>query len=954
MIGLAEAGMVVAWLAPGPVDHLADLIGTPAEGSGPLLLADSSGADRGELRHSGIIRLDPPSGDGGTGDVRSAGPALVDALARAGLSARVAGSDEQPPRVCVELTPGSAGPLSPARLKRLLRDHGIPGVSGLADLTVDAAHQAGLDRVRVSIAGSRVEITFRNAGDAALDVASELWRQGVDPHALLVILDGLTGLPHRAAPVAVPDIRDATFVLVGAGRTTPRPGLLTLPGGHAGLQRLLSNQLRLRRRRSLPRAVWQPGWALESEEVGLGPHSARDALFGLADGRVGMGGTRLTGDPDWLGWTVASGVYDGTDTATHLLPGPVTFRLGTTGSALPCRRVLDLRGGIVHERTGTGVSAVESVRFLALHRTTTAVLRVTCPGDLRAGPPIRAPRGDLRIDRGRLDGTGWLRAFGADGGIAAAGTQTRVAIRGAVAGETDRRAVVDRVAAYRSDPDVPPDPESVVGAAREATTVGFDRLLTGHRRAWAQRWEDADVIVDGDDDLQRAVRFALFHLMASTADTGEAAVGARGLTGTGYSGHVFWDADAFVLPFLAATHPASARAMLEYRLRRLRAAMAAARAMGRDGARFPWESAHTGADVTPTSAQDRSGRVVPIRTGQLEEHIVAQVPLAASTYAEWTGDEEFVRGPFRRLLVETARYWASRIRLDGDGSAHIYGVIGPDEYHEPVDDNAFTNVLARWNLRRAADVLDDAGNGGVDATERQRWRELAEAMYDGYDGDTGVYEQFAGFHRLEPLIIAEVAPRRPIAADLLLGADRTHGAQVIKQADALMLHHLVPDEVVPGSLEPNLRFYERRTAHGSSLSPAIYASLLARARDFEPALEALRIAAMMDIDDLTGSTSAGLHLATMGGLWQALAFGFAGVRARSGMLHVDPVLPPSWSALELRLRFRGAAVRLRKERARLSISTDRTIAVVVSRATYTAEPGTLEFRRRGPDWELKP
>ena len=129
---------------------------------------------------------------------------------------------------------------------------------------------------------------------------------------------------------------------------------------------------------------------------------------------------------------------------------------------------------------------------------------------------------------------------------------------------------------------------------------------------------------------------------------------------------------------------------------------------------------------------------------------------------------------------------------------------------------------------------------------------------------------------------------------------------MIKQADVLMLHHLVPDEVVAGSLEPNLRFYEPRTAHGSSLSPAIHASVLARARDFDRALQALRIAARMDLDDLTDSTAGGLHLATMGGMWQALAFGFAGLRPHAGMLHVDPVLPPSWSALELRVRFRGS------------------------------------------------
>jgi trehalose/maltose hydrolase-like predicted phosphorylase len=379
---------------------------------------------------------------------------------------------------------------------------------------------------------------------------------------------------------------------------------------------------------------------------------------------------------------------------------------------------------------------------------------------------------------------------------------------------------------------------------------------------------------------------------------------------------VFWDTDVFVLPFLAATHPAAARAMLEYRVRRLPAARAAARALGRAGARFAWESAADGRDVTPASARLATGELVRIRTGELEEHIVGDVAWAAACYLDWTGDEDFAAGAGRDLFLETARYWASRVNVGRDGRAHIYGVIGPDEYHEPVDDNAFTNVLARWNLRRAA-ALD-----GIDEGERASWLAIADALVDGYDRASGIYEQFAGFFDLEPLVIEEVAPHRPIAADLLLGAARTAGAQVLKQADVLMLHHLLPDEVAPRSLLPNLDFYEPRTAHGSSLSPAIHASVLARAGRYRAALEALRIAARLDLDDLTGSTAGGLHLATMGGLWQALATGFGGIRPHGEALLVDPRLPPAWNALELALRFRGRPLRLRIDRGGVVAALD--------------------------------
>ena len=311
----------------------------------------------------------------------------------------------------------------------------------------------------------------------------------------------------------------------------------------------------------------------------------------------------------------------------------------------------------------------------------------------------------------------------------------------------------ERIGAYVADPDELPELSSARAAAHDAADAGFEQLLGEHRQAWAARWEDADVVIEGDDEMQLAVRTALYHLFGSAADHGEAAVGARGLSGPAYAGHVFWDSDIFVLPVFAATHPASARAMLEYRLRRLGAAQHAAKREGRSGARFPWESARTGFDVTPTFAHDLSGHIVPIRTGQLEAHIVADIAWAVSAYLEWTGDREFAAGAARTLLIETARYWASRIRTDAS-SGHIYGVIGPDEYHEPVDDNAFTNVMARWNLRRAAAAVREFPEGevAVDRRECDQWVALAAKVVDGFDPETKIYEEFAGFHSLEPLL----------------------------------------------------------------------------------------------------------------------------------------------------------------------------------------------------------
>jgi trehalose/maltose hydrolase-like predicted phosphorylase len=269
-----------------------------------------------------------------------------------------------------------------------------------------------------------------------------------------------------------------------------------------------------------------------------------------------------------------------------------------------------------------------------------------------------------------------------------------------------------------------------------------------------------------------------------------------------------------------------------------------------------------------------------------------------------------------------------------------------------VTDNAFTNVMARWNLRRAAQAVaadpDDPARPEV-----ERWIHLADTIVDGYDPATGRYEQFAGFYGLEPLIVKNMGIRRPVAADMLLGVERVAAAQIVKQADVLMLHHMVPEETAAGSLLPNLDYYEPRTSHGSSLSPGVHASLLARAGRVDEALEELRIAARIDLDDLTDTTATGLHLATMGSVWQAVAFGFAGLRAYGGRLAIDPRLPPSWEAMEVRLRYRGMRLRVRVEPGSFTVTSDRPLSVSVAGVELSAggDPGTL-FHIKEDTWEV--
>jgi trehalose/maltose hydrolase-like predicted phosphorylase len=818
-----------------------------------------------------------------------------------------------------------------AAVESRLRGAGLDGLGEVIAIAEESARDAGLVDPKVTSDAKHVEIGLTDKADSARWIFDELWRLGVAPSQVLVAGDEfgpLGGLPGSDSYLLPDEAQGATAVSVGREPTGVPKGVVALSGGPDAFAYVLGDQLRRRRRGELPTLADDPTWALTLR--GFDPELERvhSSLLTVADGVIGTSASPVASHQAARPRVLAAGLYAGNGPETDLAPCPVWTRLdGVLAQTASVERALDLRTGLLRQRL-RGAAEVEALLFSSFARPGTVVLRACGAPELIASEQPLLPAEETSVDSGVDDGALWIRQRADGGGVVAAGRDAL------------RQNRLDRIATYVVDPQAIPDPEDALRRLAGASELGFDELLDEHRARWAERWETADIRIDGDDELQRLVRFALFHLMSAAGEQGEAAVGARGLTGPAYRGHVFWDGDVFVLPFLAATHPPAARAMLEYRLRRLRAARANAARLGRAGARFPWESAGSGVDVTPSHAHDQAGRIVPIRTGELEEHIVADVAWAAAFYEDWTGDAAFSGGPGLDLLVDTARYWASRVRVDPRGGAHIYGVIGPDEYHEPVDDNAFTNVLARWNLRRAA----RAAEVRVAEAECQSWLQLAASLVDGYDPQTQLYEQFAGFYGLEPLVVADLA-RRPIAADLLLGPERVAGAQVLKQADVVLLHHLVPAEVAPGSLEPNLAFYEPRTAHGSSLSPAIHAALLARAGRFGPALEALRLSCRLDVDDLTGTTSGGLHLATMGGVWQALVFGFGGVRAFEDRLTIDPRLPEAWNVLELRLKFRGHPVRIRIEEDSLTVDTHPAVPVFVD-----GRPGR-RFERRQSTWK---
>jgi beta-phosphoglucomutase family hydrolase len=799
---------------------------------------------------------------------------------------------------------------------------GDPGVvrddAALRDV-LNGLHEHGVD----------VEVADSGSEAAVEELVERLDQRGIGPGLVLVIgwLQHLV-LPSGAARASVVSVLEDD---PGA----PAP-IRWIGGGATSCVEVLQGQLDRRRAGHVPSIDEDPAWTITLWGSAATSRRAHHALLTIADTRFGTRGVREEEGLGTMPRVLAAGIFDDIAEPPALLEGPVWTGLHLLRSLDHSRdrRTLDLRTGVLYREQVAAPVPLRSMRFASLARPGCFALRAEGAVEwLRAGPALLPPATDGTFLRRQVAGRSTAGASSDAGGSISSATAQHEASSGG-------RSVVERVAFFAADPDGRPCDDEALAGLTEASPLGFQGLLAEQREAWARRWDDALVCIDGDPDLERAVRFSLFHLMASVPTGGEAAVGPRGLTGPSYRGHVFWDADVFMLPFFAATCPSAARAMLEYRIRRLEPARRLAAQGGFRGARFPWESARTGEDVTPTVDVMPIGPPMAISTGQHEEHIVADVAWAAVQYAAWTGDEAFLAGSGRPLVLDTARYWASRVRVDARG-AHIDGVIGPDEYHEQVDDNAYTNVMARWNLLRAAELAEAGGD--VARHETTTWREIAEALVDNYDPISGVYEQFVGYHALEPLVISDLA-ETPVAADLLFGRQRIAGSQVIKQPDVLMLHHLVPEETVPGSLQANLDFYDPRCALGSSLAPAIHASLHARAGRPDDALRLLRMACRLDLDNLTGTTAGGLHLATMGGVGQALVHGFAGIRPQGAGLSVDPQVPSSWNELRLHLRHHGRRVQIRVSQDALHIRSDAPIPVTVPGS------GTVEVTEAGQRW----
>jgi alpha,alpha-trehalose phosphorylase len=445
----------------------------------------------------------------------------------------------------------------------------------------------------------------------------------------------------------------------------------------------------------------------------------------------------------------------------------------------------------------------------------------------------------------------------------------------------------------RSLPSVRDQVEAALASARRSDWEG---LVEGQRQYLDEFWDRADVELEGDAELQQAVRFALFHTLQSGARAEQRAIPAKGLTGSGYDGHTFWDTEAFVLPVLTYTAPHAARDALRWRHATLDLARARAVILGLGGATFPWRTIR---------GQECSG-YWPAGTAGF--HVNAGIADAVLRYRQATGDDEFEREFGLELLVETARLWRSLGHHDAHGRFRIDGVTGPDEYSAIADNNAYTNLMAQRNLWGAAEAVerqpDRARELGIDAEEAAGWRDAADAMLVPYDAELEVHPQAEEFTEHAVWDFAGTAEEQ---YPLLLHYPYydLYRKQVVKQADLVMALFTRGDAFTAEEKARDFAYYEALTVRDSSLSACIQAVVAAEVGHLDLAYDYFAEAALLDLGDINHNTRDGVHLASLAGAWIAAVCGFGGMRDYGGSLSFAPRLPKALDRLAFRVCFNG-------------------------------------------------
>lgn len=476
-------------------------------------------------------------------------------------------------------------------------------------------------------------------------------------------------------------------------------------------------------------------------------------------------------------------------------------------------------------------------------------------------------------------------------------------------------------------------------ALKEAVETGYHKLKVQSAKVWADKiWNEIPVTIESENNYdQLAIRFAQYHLHIMTpAHDNRMNVAAKGMSGEGYKGHTFWDTDIFVLPYFTFTAPQIAKKLEEYRYLSLAGAHKKAKDNAYEGAMFPWESAWLDdGEVTPVwgAADIVTGLPTKIMSGFIEQHITSDVAYGIWQYYQVTGDESFMESCGYELMLDTAKFWASRLEFDEkDGKYHINDVVGPDEYKEGVDDNAFTNYMAYWNIQKAMEFYNLLKttkpeifarlNEKLDLTRVYKiWEERKELIFLPKPNENKVIAQDATYLTLKDIDLTKYKNQENVGSMFYeYSLDQVKYMQVSKQADIMILFFLLEDWFSIDVKKANWDYYEARTLHDSSLSLSTHCILANDIGDTQMAYDLFDKASKIDLGPNMKTSDEGIHAASIAGIWQSCVFGFGGVRMLNGNLRINPSLPKQWNKLNFFIHWHGQKleVTVTKEQIRIT------------------------------------
>lgn len=695
-------------------------------------------------------------------------------------------------------------------------------------------------------------------------------------------------------------------------------------------------------------------WLIKDAEWDRPLQSIRESQFSLGNGYIGTRGVLEDIPYDALPGTYIAGVYDKMGSQVDELvnlPNPVNFKFTIEGQKLDViaadvlshKRALNMKKGLLlrhniyrdaHKRRYD----YQSLRFISMQQKNTGVIRIAltsldqdCIVDINtgidtsianAGILSEGKKRHFRVrELGQQDKAGYLTIETYDKKhiiIYWSGFYYQINGEQVYAEDNvfqlklkqNQTAIFTKIFSIKDYP----YKQGHTDYRRKSFTIfkdvfhkSFSVLLKGHISAWDKKWKKADVVIKGTANLQQNLRFNIYHMIScGLSGNGTASIGARTLSGEGYRGHIFWDTEIFLFPFYLFNYPEMAKNMLLYRYKRMDKARELALREGYKGTKFPWESASTGEEATPGWARDIDGTITKVHTHEYEHHVTADIAYAVYKYFVVTEDSSFMEQYGYEIIAETARFWASRVKFNKRTNRYdIINIIGPDEIHINVKNNAFTNMMAKWNLITAHKLLlkfrkekislykELKQRLNLKASEIKEWKSIASRISFSVN-KKGIIEQFEGYFRLKNITLTETdengiptIPVRPSTKNLAL-------TQLIKQADVAMLLYLLDDVFNAKTKRDNYYYYIDRTLHMSSLSPSMHSVVACECNDMQRAYNLFNLSLRTDISNIYGNTHEGIHAASLGGSWQALIFGFCGLKIVKERLWISPKIPRTW------------------------------------------------------------